>query len=218
MNQLTHDGHDGHDVLDTENLQNLYAQTSYRLRESRKGILKLYQVGCEADLLGKIQNGELPQHPAYEHYLSALILEQSRMQIRAELLAQLSSGDSDEAPAISQHLMLKDHIESAYAERLAEPVRLAQDALLLSFDSGLMMEVRYFSTEEYSISWSWGEAELRIDTAPMHAENTSPSHHFHSPEGVVLADSITQPGRDCWLNFSALLNTLLRNPLLVINA
>lgn len=212
MNQLEHD------VLDTENLQNLYAQTSYRLRESRKEILKSYQVGCEADLLQKIRNGELPQHPAYEHYLSALILEQSRLQIRAELLAHLSAGDSDEAPAISQHLMLKEHIESAYAERLTEPVRLAQDALLLSFDSGLMMEVRYFSTEEYSISWSWGEAELRIDTAPTHAENTSSSHHLHSADALVLADGITQPGRDCWPNFSALLNTLLQNPLLDSNA
>lgn len=215
MNQLEHDEHD---VLDTENLQNLYAQTSYRLRESRKEILKSYQVGCEADLLQKIRNGELPQHPAYEHYLSALIVEQSRLQIRAELLAHLSAGDNDEAPAISQHLTLKEHIESAYAERLTEPVRLAQDALLLSFDTGLMMEVRYFSTEEYSISWSWGEAELRIDTAPMHAENTSSSHHLHSAEGVVLADRITQPGRDSWLNFSALLNTLLQDPLLDSNA
>ncbi len=203
-----------HDALDTENMQNLYAQTSYRLRESRKEILKSYQVGGEADLLEKIRNGELPEHPAYEHYLSALILEQSRMQIRAELLAHLGSGDSSEAPAISQHLILKDHIESAYAERLTEPVRLAQDALLLSFDTGLMMEVRYFSPEEYSINWSWGDAELRIDTAPVHAENRPLSHHRHSAEALVLADNITQPGRDSWLNFSGLLNALLQDPLL----
>ena len=214
MNQLEPDERD---MLDTENLQNLYAQTSYRLRESRKEILKSYQVGCEADLLQKIQNRELPEHPAYEHYLSALILEQSRMQIRAELLARLSSGDSDEAPAISQHLMLKDHIESVYANRLTEPVRLAQDALLLSFDTGLMMEVRYVSTEEYSINWSWGEAELRIDTAPMHAENTSSPNHLHNVESLIMADGITQPGRDSWLNFSALLNTLLQDPLLGSN-
>lgn len=208
MNQLEHD------ALDTENLQNLYAQTSYRLRESRKEILKSYQVGCEAALLEKIRRGELPQHPAYEHYLSALILEQGRLQIRAELLAQLSTGNSDAVPAISLHLILKEHIESAYADRLAEPIRLAQDALLLSFDTGLMVEVRYFSTEEYSINWRWEEAELRIDTAPMHAENTASSHHLHSAKALVLADSITQPGRDSRLNFSGLLNALLQDPLL----
>jgi hypothetical protein len=95
---------------------------------------------------------------------------------------------------------------------------LAQDALLLSFDTGLMMEVRYFSTEEYSINWRWGEAELRIDTAPpMHAQNASYSHHLHSVETLVLADNITQPGRDSWLNFSGLLNTLLQDPLLDSN-
>ena len=206
-----------HDALDTENLQNLYAQTSYRLRESRTERLKSYQVGREADLLEKIRNSELPQHPAYEHYLSALILEQSRMQIRAELLARLSTGNSAEVAAISLHLIIKEHIESEYADRLAEPVRLAQDALLLSFDTGLMMEVRYFSTEEYSINWRWGDAELRIDTAPMDAENRPLSHHRHNAEALVLADTITQPGRDSWLNFSGLLNALLQDPLLDSN-
>lgn len=206
-----------HDALDSENLQNLYAQTSYRLRESRKEILKSYQVDTAADLLEKIQHGALPEHPAYEHYLSALILEQCRLQIRAELLAQLGSGDGDEAPAISQHLILRDQIESSYADRLTEPVRLAQDALLLSFDSGLTMEVRYFSTEEYSINWRWGEAELRIDTAPLHAKNGAYSHHLHRGEGLVLTDHITHPGRDSWLNFSGLLNALLKDPLLDSN-
>ena len=211
MNQLVHDAED------TENLQNLYAKTTYLLRESRKEILKSYQVECEAALLEKIRSGELPEHPAYEHYLSALILEQTRMQIRAEMVVRLSIGNSDEVPAISLHLILKDHIESAYADRLAEPVRLAQDALLLSFDTGLMMEVRYFSAEEYSINWSWGEAELRIDTAPIHPENTRYSHHLHNADALVLADNITQPGRDSWLNFSGLLNTLLQDPLLDSN-
>lgn len=215
MNQLAYDEYD---MPDTENLQNLYAQTSYRLRESRKEILKQHQVGCEADLLEKIRNGKLQEHPTYEHYLSALILEQSRMQIRAELLAHLGSDDSGEAPAISRHLILKDHIESAYAERLTEPVRLAQDALLLSFDTGLMMEVRYFSDEEYSINWRWGEAGLRIDTAPLHAENSWSLHHLHNAESLIMADCITQPGRDCCLNFSGLLDILLQNPLLDSNA
>lgn len=206
-----------HDAPDTENLQNMYAQTSYRLRESSKEILKSYQVGCEAELLEKIRQRELPQHPAYEHYLSALILEQSRLQIRAELLARLHMESGDDIPAISLHLILKEHIESEYPDRLAEPVRLAQDALLLSFDTGLMMEVRYFSTEEYSINWRWGEAELRIDTAPMHAENRPLSHHLHNAESLIMADGITQPGRDSWLNFSGLLNALLQDPLLDSN-
>lgn len=206
-----------HDAQDTENLQNLYARTSYLLRESRKDILKSYQVDCEAALLEKIQCGALPPHPAYESYLSALILEQSRMQIRAEMLAQLSTGNSDETPAISLHLVLKNHIESNYADRLTQPVQLAQDALLLYFDTGLMMELRYFSSEEYSINWHWGDAGLRIDTAPMHTENKQSSQHLHNAEALVLACNIMQAGRDCQLNFSGLLNILLTDPLLESN-
>ena len=208
MNQLIQD------AADIENLQNLYARTTYLLRESRKEILKSYQVECEAALLEKIQCGALPDHPAYESYLSALILEQSRQQIRAEMLTQLNSENDGDTPAISLHLILKNHIESAYADRLAQPLQLAQDALLLSFDTGLMMEVRYFSTEEYSISWRWGDAELRIDTAPVHAENAPSPHHLHNAEALLLPDNITQPGRDSWLNFSRLLNVLLKDPLL----
>lgn len=198
---------------DPENMQKLYAKTNYMLRESRKAVLAQYDATDEASLLEQIKSGQVSEHPAYGHYLSALIMEQTRLHVRGDLLAQLGGADGADAP-VSVHLMLKEQLEAHYAHRLSEPVRLAQDALILSFDSGLLMEVRYYSADEYLFSWSWGEAELGIDTAPTHPECPTFPHHLHGDEGVILADSVTLPGSDCWTNFSRLLDMLLINPLL----
>lgn len=200
---------------DPESLQKLYAKTNFALRESRKEVLKRYEVEDEAALLERIKGAQVDEHPAYDDYLGALIVEQTRQHVRADMLAQLGGIDAAlaDAPA-SLHLMLKEQIESHYGDRFSEPLRLAQNALILSFDTGLLMEVRYFSSDEYVVSWSWGEAELRIDTAPIHRECPTFPNHLHRDDGAVHADPVTQPGTDCWANFSRLLDVLLVNPLL----
>jgi hypothetical protein len=200
-------------AIDDEALQTLYAKTTYRLRESRKALLQQYAVESESILLEKITSCALDAHPAYEHYLSALIIEQMRMQLRAEMAAQLG-GICDAVPVLSVHLLLKQGLETHYGHQLSEPVQLTQDALLLSFNNGLMIEVHYFSSSEYAINWSWGDALLRIDTAPVHTDCPTFPHHLHDHLDKVLADPVTQPGADCWSNFSRLLDALLENPLL----
>lgn len=199
-------------IEDPEGLQKLYAKTNYVLREARKAVLEQYQVEDEIALLEKIKGGQLEEHPAYAHYLSARIMEQMRQHVRGDMLAQLGGGA--DAAQTSVHLLLKGQLEVQYADRLAEPVRLAPDALMLSFDNGLMMEVRYYSAEEYLFNWHWGEASLRIDTAPVHPECTTFPQHLHGADGMILADPVTVPGADCWTNFSNLLDVLLANPLL----
>jgi hypothetical protein len=181
-------------TLDTETLQALFAKTSYQLRESRKALLQRYAADSEAALLERIWQGDVEPHPAYEHYLSALIIEQNREQIRAEMAAHMAQ--AADLPLISVHLLIRDKLENHYAARLAEPVRMAQDALLLSFDTGLMLEVRYFSRREYSIMWCLGELEGRLDTGPI--------------SGAGAGDGA---GDDCWLHFSRLLEQLLDDPL-----
>ena len=200
--------------MSAEALQALFAETNYRLRESRKAVLQRYAVGSEAELLTKIEQASVAEHPAYELYLSALILEQTRQQIRAEMVAQLAYRAEAAVPSISVHWGLKVELQTHYASRLVEPVRLAQDALMLSFDTGLSVEVRYFSPLEYSIMWNWGEAEMRIDTAPTHPGCTTFPHHLHRADGSLAADNVTSPGTDCWPNLSRLLDLLLQDPLL----
>ena len=202
--------------MSPEALQALFSETNYQLRESRKAVLQRYAVGSEAELLAKIRHTSVAEHPAYELYLSALILEQTRMQIRAEMLAQLAHAPEAELPCISVHWGLKEKLQSHYALRLAAPVRLAQDALMLSFDTGLSVEVRYFSPQEYSIMWRWRDAEMRIDTAPTHPGHATFPRHLHSEDGMAVPDLATSADTDCWRNLSGLLNLLLQDPLLKI--
>ena len=200
--------------LSNEAIQALFAETNYRLRESRKTVLQRYRVHSETELLMHIQQARVPEHPAYELYLSALILEQSRLQIRAEMVQQFDSADHSDLPSISLHLALREQLQTYYATRLAEPVEMAQDALLLAFDTGLKVEVRYFSTQEYSIAWQSGNAELHIDTAPTHADCATSPNHLHMQDGTLAPDALTVPGADCWANLSTLLDRLLSDPLL----
>lgn len=192
-------------AAEAEVLQNLYARTIFSLREARKHVLRTYAVQTEGALLECIREGDLPEHPAYEHYLSALIVEQTREMVRAQAVAQEQA---------SVHLMLGELASEHFGARFSEPVRMAQDALLLSFDTGLLLEARYFSRDEYSIAWSWGDAELRIDTAPLHQECESFPNHLHDADGKVRADPVTCAGSDCWSNFSRLIERLLVDPLL----
>lgn len=200
------------DPMNAEALQTLYAKTAYMLRESRKEVLRRYVVDSEAALLEKIKNGDVSEHPAYDHYLSALILDQTRMQLRSEMMEQFS--DAPAVPDVCMHLIFKEKLEDHYAERMAEAVRLAQDAMTLSFDTGLMMELRYFSSEEYSINWSWGEAALRLDTAPMHVSCATFPVHVHDENGMVKAGPMADRSPDSWRNFSRLLDALLLDPML----
>ena len=202
------------DSLSVEAIQALFAETNYRLRESRKAVLQRYAVHSEAELLQQIKLARVAEHPTYELYLSALILEQARLQIRAEMVQQLNAADEGDLPSISLHLALKEQLQTHYAPRLIDAVGMAQDALMLSFDTGLRVEVHYFSKQEYSIKWQWGDVELRIDTAPIHPDCATFPNHLHRPDGTLAPDVVTEPGADCWANLSKLLDRLLTDPLL----
>lgn len=206
--------HEADHAYDSDTLQYLYAKTLYALRESRKVMLKQYDLASEAELLAQIAAGAIAPHPAYEHYLGALIIEQTRNQVRAQAAQELAGATMQEGAESSVHLMLQQKIEEHYADRLGAPVQLAQDALLLFFDTGLTVEVRYFSCDEYSIGWAWGDAEMRIDTAPTHDACATFPHHLHDDAAQLRADTTTSPGTPCWSNFNHLIDVLLVDPLL----
>lgn len=115
---------------------------------------------------------------------------------------------------MSLHHMLKERIGSHYARQLEREPQLRQDALQLHFDSGLVMELRYINSLEYSLQWLWGDAELCIDTAPMHKDLTTFPNHLHDAEAKLRPDTMTVPGRDPWENVRHLIDRLLEDPLL----
>jgi hypothetical protein len=64
----------------------------YELRENRQRLLGAYAASDEAALLARIRQGEVAEHPAYEHYLGARVLGQAHAVARAEL-AQLAAAE-----------------------------------------------------------------------------------------------------------------------------
>lgn len=111
-------------------------------------------------------------------------------------------------------LELKQRIEERFAAALAEQGQLHQDALLVHLSNGVDMEIRCRNSQEYSIAWSWGDAELRIDTAPLHPELATFPNHFHDDMGEIKADPVTRPGEPVWDNVSRLIERIVADPLL----
>ncbi len=55
------------------------------LRESRAALLDHYEVTDDSMLLEKIRTGDVEEHPAYEVYLGAKLIESTREAVRKEL-------------------------------------------------------------------------------------------------------------------------------------
>lgn len=69
---------------DAEHVQGL-TRLALELRDNRTKLLKQYEADDEEALLQKIVTGQVIEHPAYEHYLSARLLAQTREAIREDL-------------------------------------------------------------------------------------------------------------------------------------
>lgn len=72
-----------------EHVQGL-TRLALELRENRNKLLAQYAADDEQALLQKITAGELAEHPAYEHYLGARMLFETREEIREGLKNYLS--------------------------------------------------------------------------------------------------------------------------------
>lgn len=111
------------------------------------------------------------------------------------------------------HNALKEAIDVQFAQAIAEPTERCQDALLVRLGNGVIIELRIANAEEYAITWRWGDAELRIDTAPLHPQLSTYPNHLHG-EDQLLPDPLTHPGRDPWENVSSVITAILGDPLL----
>jgi len=63
------------------------SRLAFELREDGKAILQRYGVPTPEALLERIRAGAVPEHPGYEHYLSACILATTREAVREQLAA-----------------------------------------------------------------------------------------------------------------------------------
>ena len=74
---------EGLDPGDAELIES-YSRLTFVLRENRKLLLEQHGAEDEKALLDKITTGTIAEHPAYEHYLSAKVIADTRETIRAE--------------------------------------------------------------------------------------------------------------------------------------
>lgn len=61
----------------------------YELRAHRNAVLQAHGANDEADLLARIRSGAIAEHPAYEHYLAARILADTREAVRTAVAGRL---------------------------------------------------------------------------------------------------------------------------------
>lgn len=109
-------------------------------------------------------------------------------------------------------LELKEQIDQHYQAQLTAASILRQNALIVSFSNGMIVDVRYLNPDEYYIAWCWAKDQWQIDTAPLHRELKTFPNHLHRVNGQVVEDPLTQPGAVPWDNMRHLLDTLLKNP------
>lgn len=74
---------------DTATEIELLSKLIYELRNSYNAVLGFHGAQDETELLLKIEEGTLAEHPAYEHYLAARILDDTRETVRTVVSERL---------------------------------------------------------------------------------------------------------------------------------
>lgn len=191
------------------------SRLAYELRENHKRVLEAHGAQEEAALLERIASGKLAEHPGYEHYLAARILDATRATARATLAERLRGGGTNIS---TPHLELAAMLAAEFAERLAAAPELRQDALIVHLNNGVTLYVRYAAADAYSLRWRETDAELDqvpargIDTAPLHRALATFPNHLHTGDGRVLADPVTRIDTSPRDNLRALMRVLLDDP------
>ncbi|CAM5374150.1 hypothetical protein ACFQ4M_08685 [Thauera mechernichensis] len=78
---------------DAAHVQRL-SRLMYESRENCRDVLNALGAGSADELLARIAHAELPEHPAYEHYLAARILADTHEIARSEVARILKEANA----------------------------------------------------------------------------------------------------------------------------
>ena len=115
---------------------------------------------------------------------------------------------------MSLHVELAEHIDRGFSTRLPRPVEHKQDALVVHLENGVTLTVRYAASDAYSLRWTCGDAELGIDTAPLHRNLATFPNHLHDASGTLRPDPLTRPEDSPTDNLARVIEALIADPLL----
>jgi hypothetical protein len=185
------------------------SRLAFELRENRKALLQPYGVDDEAALLARLVAGELEGPEAYDYYLVVRVLEATRLTVRQ----QMGAPDVQDELPVLQHLLIQEELERAFGARLGAPTELCQDALNVTLDNGVQMEMRVLDLDALAITWHWGDAQMRLDTAPRGQVLSPSGRHFTDALGELRADPMA-PADTVWDYVSSVVRTVLDDPTL----
>lgn len=192
------------------------ARFIFDLRKASSSILEKHGAADISSLYQMVIDGSIQEHPGYDDYLSFKILSLMTDVVREEV-RRFQRKDLPEAPISKEagiHLSLKSKVDQEFLNNGVESSEILKDSLVIKFLSGVILECRIFSPQEYSFRWVWGDGEFGIDTCPNQAGGSGGGSHFHREDGVVVEDGITQVGDEPTENLFRLIRAIAQDPFL----
>ncbi len=112
-----------------------------------------------------------------------------------------------ENKTISEEFAIKiaNDINTSFKGILKVPAEIKSDGLLLKFNDGSQLELRYPSKKKYSFNFLREGRLFVIDTAPIHDELETYPNHIHDFDGKLLKDDITDVNNDPIKNIESFL-------------
>ncbi|NOZ76230.1 MAG: hypothetical protein GXO65_00820 [Euryarchaeota archaeon] len=146
-------------------------------------LLGKYGVASPGEIEEKIKKGDVPEHPAYEDYLSALSLEDNISKLKDQIHRMIDRGDI--TLLILRFLGFARIARDKFSDIVAG-MEIFDDRMVLVFSDGSEMTVMYPIETKYSFHWQRKDGIIRIDTAPHHhGVKTFPNHiHYGSEKDV----------------------------------
>lgn len=181
---------------------------SYELREYRKQLLAESGCGDPAELLAALQEGRLPEHPGYERWLAAVLMQRREQDLRTQLEWRCGHAHAADMPLLSEHPLAELLEEVELPGCFAGDVRLHPDGLTLCSDDGLEVVVRMVSARHWSFEWVKDGALWRLDTAPITHPGVATLAHLHRPDGGVVADPLALDETDMVVVLQRVLDAL----------
>lgn len=180
----------------------------YDARQLRKQLLTLAGCTCTEAMLQAISDGLLPEHPSWEAWLSATLLErhEHHLQARMDWRCRHPHADAepegfDDSTTLAGLLQLPEGFE---------PPQHLPDGVALQGPDGLEALVRWVSPQAWSVEWSLGGAHWRLDNAPIAHPGVGTGAHLHRPDGQIVDSPIAVD--DTMAPLQRIIDALARSP------